>query len=174
MAVMLVPLRQVRDIVDGPFVSSRRRSAEAWVTQPVSRSSESAPTNRPVAGMERRAGGELSEAACASCGLVPAIAVVWDATCFCQYWRDTLESIAGEPCGYDEKRQEAGEDYLAELRRNLGQQAENAVSAARKRRDPVAEATALTDQGVVLMVHGQADQALAVLEESLAILSPTW
>ena len=55
---------------------------------------------------------------------------------------------------YDEKRQNAGEDYLEELQRDLLQQSENAVSRARKRADAMAEAIALTDYGVVLLVHG--------------------
>ena len=170
MPVMLVPLRQVRTTWV-MLVSPRWRRGRGLgdSVRSVGRAGRNQ-THRLDPGLGRRVERATGEAA---------VRQLWPGAGECRRLGRNLFLVStgathqspsqANRLRYDEKRQEAGKDYLAELQRNLGQQAENAVSAARKRRDPVAEATALADQGVVLMVHGQTDQALAVLEESLAI-----
>ena len=69
----------------------------------------------------------------------------------------------------EEKRQDSGEDYLAELKNDLVKQAELALAVARERGDSAAEALALTDMGAVLVTHGQPDLAAEHLEKALAL-----
>ena len=54
----------------------------------------------------------------------------------------------------EEKRQDSGEDYLAELKNDLVKQAKLALAVARERGDSAAEALALTDMGAVLVTDG--------------------
>lgn len=170
-AVMLVPLRQVRTSWMNRLFRRGDQGSESWVT-PAGQTVERAGEKRTDLLLVWSAvpAGELSEAD------VRRLRPTSDE--YRRLGRNLFLVGTGEShvspsqanrARYDEKRQDAGEDYLAELRRNLGQQAENAVLAARKKRDPVVEAIALTDQGVVLTVHGQVDQALTALEEALAI-----
>ena len=170
-AVMLVPLRQVRTSWMNRLFRRGEQASDSWVT-PAGDTVERAGDKRTDLLLVWNAAGigELSD------GDVRRLRPAAD-----EYRRlgrnlflvstgkNHLSPSQANRARYDEKRQDAGEDYLVELQRNLGQQAENAVLAARKKRDPSAEAIALTDQGVVFMVHGQSDQALAVLEEALAI-----
>ncbi|MHB0955444.1 MAG: tetratricopeptide repeat protein [Pirellulaceae bacterium] len=69
----------------------------------------------------------------------------------------------------EEKRQESGEDYLAELKNNLYRQAELVLATARERRDAAKEAIALTDMGVVLLVHGYPEESIEHLEQALTL-----
>lgn len=170
-AVMLVPLRQVRTSWMNRLFRRGDQGSESWVT-PAGQTVERAGEKRTDLLLVWNASpaGELSDAD------VRRLRPTSDE--YRRLGRNLFLVGTGEAhvspsqanrARYDEKRQDAGEDYLAELRRNLGQQAENAVLAARKKRDPAVEAIALTDQGVVLTVHGQVDQALTALEEALAI-----
>ena len=70
---------------------------------------------------------------------------------------------------FEEKRQDSGEDYLAELKNDLVQQAELALASARERGDSAKEAIALTDMGVVLLTQGHSEQAAEHLEKALAL-----